>query len=72
MPLTTVIWPAVPDTDVTVPEVGVVHETGAPVVAVKTCPVVPFAINEGTPVALVIKTPLLSVARPEIVLAADE
>jgi hypothetical protein len=61
------------DTEVTVPDVaGFAHDGGDPVVAVRTCPVVPSANMEGMPVVPVIKTPLFPVARPATVLAELE
>jgi hypothetical protein len=72
VPVATATWFAVPVTLVTVPEVaGETHEGGDPVVAVKTCPVVPSANMLGTPDALVIRTPLFAVAKAAMVLAAE-
>jgi hypothetical protein len=61
------------ETVVTVPEVaGFSQLGGEPVVAVRTCPVVPAAKTEGTPEEFVIKIPFPEVESPETVLADEE
>jgi len=61
------------DTEVTVPDVaGLAQEGGDPVVAVRTCPVVPSGSIDGMPVVPVIKTPLFAVASPPTTFAEEE